>query len=101
MRAPSGSTHARLLRRGGKDEPLDRSSGRRVSSSRSLRFTPTLKKRRGLYATPPASPPGSTHFLAPCSRKGFRVAHGEFGADMRVASISDGPVTLLFILDAL
>ena len=33
--------------------------------------------------------------------KGFRVEHGEFGADMKVASVNDGPVTLLFDTDNL
>ena len=33
--------------------------------------------------------------------KGFRVEHGEFGADMKVASVNDGPVTLLFDTDCL
>ena len=29
-------------------------------------------------------------------RPGFTVEHGEFGADMQVASVNDGPVTILF-----
>mgnify|MGYP002640914888 CR=1 FL=1 len=35
-------------------------------------------------------------FLDQCRQKGFRVEHGEFGADMKVASVNDGPVTILF-----
>ena len=35
--------------------------------------------------------------LAAClTARGFRVEHGEFGADMQVASVNDGPVTILF-----
>ena len=30
---------------------------------------------------------------------GFHVEHGEFGADMQVASVNDGPVTLLYDTD--
>ena len=30
-----------------------------------------------------------------CRDKGFTVATGEFGADMQVASINDGPVTIV------
>ena len=30
-----------------------------------------------------------------CRRRGFRVETGEFGADMQVASVNDGPVTLI------
>ena len=35
-------------------------------------------------------------FMAHCRERGFTVAHGEFGADMKVASVNDGPVTVLF-----
>ena len=31
-------------------------------------------------------------------KRGFQVEHGEFGADMQVASVNDGPVTILFEL---
>ena len=33
--------------------------------------------------------------LAECRSRGFRVETGVFGADMQVASINDGPVTIL------
>ena len=36
-----------------------------------------------------------------CRKRGFHVEHGEFGADMKVASVNDGPVTLLFDTAAL
>lgn len=36
-----------------------------------------------------------------CRDRGFTVEHGVFGADMQVASINDGPVTLLLDTDAL
>ena len=39
-------------------------------------------------------------FLERCRERGFRVEHGQFGADMQVASVNDGPVTILFELDA-
>ena len=35
-------------------------------------------------------------FMEECEARGFHVEHGEFGADMKVASVNDGPVTLLF-----
>ena len=38
-------------------------------------------------------------FLERCREKGFRVEHGQFGADMQVASVNDGPVTFLFDTD--
>ena len=40
-------------------------------------------------------------FMAECRRLGFVVEHGEFGADMQVSSVNDGPVTLCFDTAAL
>jgi D-tyrosyl-tRNA(Tyr) deacylase len=34
-------------------------------------------------------------FLQDCADLGFTPQHGSFGADMQVASVNDGPVTLL------
>ena len=34
-------------------------------------------------------------FLAECQRLGFPPQHGQFGADMQVKSVNDGPVTLI------
>lgn len=34
-------------------------------------------------------------FLADCEALGFPPQHGQFGADMQVESINDGPVTLI------
>lgn len=36
-----------------------------------------------------------------CRQRGFRVEQGVFGADMKVASVNDGPVTLILDTDAL
>ncbi|MBR3623122.1 MAG: D-tyrosyl-tRNA(Tyr) deacylase [Selenomonadaceae bacterium] len=38
-------------------------------------------------------------FIDYCKEYGFQTEHGEFGADMQVASVNDGPVTLLFDTD--
>ena len=35
-------------------------------------------------------------FMDACRAQGFTVEHGEFGADMQVESVNDGPVTILF-----
>ena len=40
-------------------------------------------------------------FMKECRDRGFEVEHGEFGADMKVASVNDGPVTLIFDTDEL
>ena len=40
-------------------------------------------------------------FLAICEELGYPPQHGRFGADMKVESINDGPVTLLLDTDQL
>ena len=50
-------------------------------------------------AKPELAKPLYEQFMAECQARGFTVAHGEFGADMQVASANDGPVTLLYDTD--
>lgn len=40
-------------------------------------------------------------FLAICEELGYPPQHGQFGADMKVASVNDGPVTLILDTDQL
>ena len=40
-------------------------------------------------------------FLQECRNQGFQPQHGEFGADMKVASENDGPVTIILDTDEL
>ena len=40
-------------------------------------------------------------FLKDCEELGFPPQHGVFGADMKVASVNDGPVTLILDTDEL
>ena len=40
-------------------------------------------------------------FLAECACLGFEPQHGRFGADMKVESLNDGPVTLILDTDQL
>ena len=58
----------------------------------------TSSRRPGFShaARPDAAIPLYERFMARCRERGFPVAHGEFGADMQVASVNDGPVTILF-----
>lgn len=61
-----------------------------------------LKKRRPGFshaAKPDIAAPLYEKFMQCLKDKGFKVEHGEFGADMQVASVNDGPVTLLFDTD--
>ena len=58
-----------------------------------------LKSRRPGFsgaAKPDVAIPLYEEFMKECREKGFTVEHGEFGADMAVESVNDGPVTLLF-----
>ena len=63
-----------------------------------------LKSRRPGFsgaAKPALAIPLYERFMEECRARGFQVEHGEFGADMKVASINDGPVTLLFDTETL
>ena len=50
-------------------------------------------------ARPETAIPLYERFMAHCRERGFDVQHGEFGADMKVDSLNDGPVTILFDTD--
>ena len=61
-----------------------------------------LKKRRPGFshaAKSETAEPLYEQFLQELRKKGFVVEQGKFGADMQVASVNDGPVTLLFDSD--
>lgn len=63
-----------------------------------------LKSRRPGFshaAKPDKAIPLYEKFMETCKNMGFTVEHGEFGADMKVASINDGPVTLCFDTDSI
>ena len=63
-----------------------------------------IKSRRPGFtkaAKPDVAIPLYEKFMAECSARGFRVEHGEFGADMQVYSQNDGPVTILLDTDAM
>lgn len=52
-------------------------------------------------AKPDIAIPLYEKFMAECRAQGFEVQHGQFGADMKVASVNDGPVTLIMDTDEL
>lgn len=52
-------------------------------------------------AGPETAIPLYEFFLSECERLGYPPQHGEFGADMQVASVNDGPVTLWIDTDNL
>ena len=60
-------------------------------------YADTSSRRPGFTgaAKPDAAIPLYQRFMEQCRARGFRVEHGEFGADMQVFSQNDGPVTIL------
>lgn len=52
-------------------------------------------------ARPETAAPLYERVIALCRERGFKVECGVFGADMKVCSINDGPVTLLLDTDLL
>ena len=65
-------------------------------------YADTSSRRPGFSgaAKPDLAIPLYEKFMELCRQKGFRVEHGEFGADMQVYSQNDGPVTILFDIEA-
>ena len=63
-------------------------------------YADTKSRRPGFTgaARPDVAIPLYERFMEACRARGFRVEHGQFGADMQVASVNDGPVTILFEL---
>ena len=62
------------------------------------------KSRRPSFtgaAKPYLAIPLYEEFLKQCEALGFPPQHGEFGADMAVASVNDGPVTILLDTDTM
>ncbi len=61
-------------------------------------FADTSSRRPGFTdaARPDTAVPLYELFMDECRRRGFTVKHGQFGADMKVQSLNDGPVTILF-----
>ena len=64
-------------------------------------YADTRSRRPGFSgaAAPAIAIPLYEKFMAECAAQGFRVEHGEFGADMQVFSQNDGPVTILLDTD--
>ncbi len=61
-------------------------------------YADTSSRRPGFSkaARPDLAVPLYERFMDRCRQNGFRVEHGQFGADMKVASVNDGPVTILY-----
>ena len=77
---------------------IQQAGGRAIVISQFTLFASTKKGNRPSYirsAPEPISRPMYEKFLASLSvMLGSEVEHGEFGADMQVALVNDGPVTI-------
>ena len=64
-------------------------------------YADTSSRRPGFTgaAKPELAIPLYERFLERYRERGSPVRHGEFGADMQVASVNDGPVTILLDTD--
>ena len=77
---------------------LEQVGGSLLVVSQFTLYADTSSRRPGFTgaAKPDLAIPLYERFMETCRARGFRVEHGEFGADMQVASVNDGPVTILF-----
>ena len=77
---------------------LEQVGGAMLVISQFTLYADTSSRRPGFSkaAKPDLAIPLYERFLEQCRCRGFRVEHGQFGADMKVASVNDGPVTILF-----
>ena len=81
---------------------LEQVGGAMLVISQFTLYADTSSRRPGFSraARPDVAVPLYERFLERCRQRGFRVEHGQFGADMQVASVNDGPVTILFDTEA-
>ena len=79
---------------------LEQAGGALLVVSKFTLYADTSSRRPGFSgaAKPDLAIPLYERFLDACRARGFRVEHGQFGAEMQVASVNDGPVTILFEL---
>lgn len=64
-------------------------------------YADTKSRRPGFTgaAKPPVAIPLYEKFMAECAGRGFQVEHGEFGADMQVSLVNEGPCTIVIDTD--
>ena len=74
---------------------LEQVGGAMLIISQFTLYADTSSRRPG-FSKPDLAIPLYERFMDQCRARGFRVEHGQFGADMKVASVNDGPVTILY-----
>ena len=79
---------------------LEQAGGSMLVVSQFTLYADTSSRRPGFSraARPELAIPLYERFMDQCRARGFTVEHGQFGAEMQVASVNDGPVTILFEL---
>lgn len=79
---------------------LEQVGGKMLVVSQFTLYADTSSRRPGFSgaAKPDVAIPLYERFMDQCRQRGFAVERGQFGADMQVASVNDGPVTILFEL---
>jgi len=77
---------------------LEQAGGSILVVSQFTLYADTSSRRPGFTgaAKPDLAVPLYERFMERCRERGFDVQHGQFGADMQVESVNDGPVTILF-----
>ena len=77
---------------------LEQVGGSLLVISQFTLYADTSSRRPGFSKAgkPDLAIPLYERFMDQCRARGFRVEHGQFGADMKVASVNDGPVTILY-----
>ena len=77
---------------------LEQVGGAMLVISQFTLYADTSSRRPGFSKAgkPDVAIPLYERFKDQCRARGFRVEHGQFGADMKVASVHDGPVTILY-----
>ena len=80
---------------------LEQVGGAMLVISQFTLYADTSSRRPGFSkaAKPDLAVPLYERFKEQCRARGFRVEQGRFGADMKVASVNDGPVTILYDTD--
>ena len=80
---------------------LEQVGGSLLVVSQFTLYADTSSRRPGFSkaAKPDLAVPLYERFKEQCRARGFRVEQGRFGADMKVASVNDGPVTILYDTD--
>ena len=81
---------------------LEQVGGSLLVVSQFTLFADTSSRRPGFSgaAKPDLAIPLYEDFMARCRERGFPVEHGEFGADMQVALVNDGPVSVELRVEA-